>query len=462
MAIVFDDEQPAKIVFDDEPKSLRGFGKNLLTDAASNIKGAAALASTVEPTMAVMQGQNPFSPKKPMELAKNLYEGVKNFPSQIGQEIMHPIDSMYKRPISTGMDVATVADLGATGARALIPNAERSAQNMALKSFGDTKRFVNNPLKEATARQSVQTLMDQGVLKPFSSVEGLADRTKAFADKSGQAIGKHLEKIGQSDTFFDPQQAVSEIEQLRPKSSNGTPLKGGAWDRINSRIDNAIATIEAYNPKEKTTSPKPVNLSGTKVVEPVDTLVGNQEMVPTKSTAMVGGSKDINWTGQQPSQKISWTDANKLKGALQDLADWKSNKEATVLDRVIAGKFRSVLDKSLENVSMQMGDAGGHMDFLKNKKVYSAAMNQMDPLYNRLSSELGNKGISLTDWILAAGSMGHGNPLTAVATVLAKKGSERFGPQLGAYLLNKTSKIKPSSLLKAGSVGLALSSERNK
>ena len=486
-----------------EQKTLQGFGKNVLLDAAANIKANSELASYSFPPLAAMkgvQGQNVFNPNRVVGLGKALFEGAKGLPGQMYQSVRHPLESGYKRPISTALDIGTVASLGTSTARALIPRPRVTAQNLALKAFGNTKRFLNNPIKEAAARNSVQTLMDEGILKPWSTTEDLIARTSEQAERSGRAIGKYLENRGRSGQFFDPSEAVDMIEQLRPRSEQGQLLQGGAFDIINKKIDRAIETINAYNPKESTASPRPVSTEGSAVREvnspfkDVDTSnphkastdfwTGNiesnpnrltsksgvtvtgggktEELFPTKSTSMVGGKKNINWTGIEPKPTISWKDANALKRTLQDLADWKSNKEATLLDRVIAGRFRELLDKSLGETSVPAGDITSHAEFLKNKRLYSAAMNQSDPLYNMLSSDLGNRGISLTDWIVAAAQLGTGNPLTAVATVGAKKAFEKLGPQTGAVILNKAAKIKPRATSRLAGAGLILNASRNR
>lgn len=264
---------------------------------------------------------------------------------------------------------------------------QRSAQDAGAKALGFTKRFLKTPQNLDKARSTAQTLLDEGVITPFASPEQMAERASDLSDRSGQAIGDYLKSLNDQGKLFDPNDAIGDIEKLRPARENGQPLKGGLYDAVNQKIDNAVNTIKAF--------------------------------------------------GDEP---LSWSEANRLKGDLQSLANYNSNKDATLLDKVIAGRFRDSLDNALENISQQPGqDPKAFQEFLKNKQRYGAAQSAIDPLYNRISSDLGNNKISLTDLVLAAPEIAAGNPLRAASLLGAKRLFQSVGPQTKASFLNNLS-----------------------
>lgn len=252
-----------------------------------------------------------------------------------------------------------------------------AAQDAGMDAIGMTKRYLNTPQKLAKGRETAQILLDKGVISATANPEEMIQRASDLSDQSGQAIGDYLKSIETRGRFFKPDEAIKEIESLRPK------FQGGLYKKIQDKIDTAVETIKAH--------------------------------------------------GDEP---ISFEEANKLKGMFQEAANFNSNKDATMLDKVIAGKVRESIDKALENVSSTPKNQEAYKQFLENKKVYGAAQNAVDPLYNRLSSELGNKKISLTDWILAAPTLATGNPLEAIALLGGKRVLQRFGPQTKAVALN--------------------------
>ncbi len=275
------------------------------------------------------------------------------------------------------------------------------AVDKALSAIGTPRKMIKSPEMLAKAQDHAQTLLDAGLIKPLQSPQGMADKLGELETQSGEKIGSILDTLGEKGKVFDPQSAITDINQLRPISkSTGQILRGGAYDKINGKIDDAVATIQAHLPK-------------------------------TANGVM--------------NQPISFQEANDLKGVLQGLANYASNKDATVLDKVIAAKFRENLDNSLNQAATQIQNPQMAQEFQQAKKLYSATQFAKDPIYNKLSGELMNKKLSLTDWILGSHSLATGNPLTGVLEVALKKGFEKYGSGTQAYLANKLSKT-PSLL----------------
>jgi predicted RNA-binding Zn ribbon-like protein len=434
MAIVFDEEpatalnqQPSTIVFDEPlPTDNQTFLGNLtanagrISSAMGNVaEGVANLPSDIYQTgKQIYQGQ-PISQTPLAQDVSTVGGAVLNaLPSIVNQGgsyklepgaiyrqmediAQHPIQQAYQNPIDTALAVAPVVPaslglakgIGAAVIEKMAPEAlAASAQDYGMKALGFTKRFLGNDMALMKARQSVQTILNEGIITSTAGAETLAKRTEKLAEDSGKAIGDYLKEMNSDGNFLMPQQLKASLEDLRPiQQSTGKILRGGQYNSVNNKIDNALETIDAH--------------------------------------------------GDAP---ISWEEANQLKGTFQDAANWKSNKDATVLDRVIAGKVRETLDNALQAKAQQMGNLPQFNEFLANKQKYSAAMTVQDPLYNRISSELGNNKIGLTDYVLAAGALTQGRIGEAMALLGGKKILTNVGPSTAASVLNKAAQFSKS------------------
>lgn len=285
----------------------------------------------------------------------------------------------------------------------------KGASEAAGQALGFTKRFITNPKKLRAVKQASKTMLEEGIVTPLAGTQKMIQRVTDVKKKTGEGISEFLQKQG---IGFDPKLAIQEIETLRPKIGPVEPGQSlGHLDDINRIIDKSIDTIKAYG-----------------------------------------------------SQPLSFEQANKIKGLLQDVTDFTSTKSNKELGQAIAGKFKSVLDDTLERVSSAKGDIKGFSKFLRDKKVYQAASKAEEGLYNRLSSEVGNKAISLTDWLALIGGAGVGGTIGGGfesivglgSSYLVKKLGEKFGPQTAAVLGHQLSKNPRllSNLARLADVGI--------
>jgi hypothetical protein len=207
----------------------------------------------------------------------------------------------------------------------------------------------------------------------------------------GKGIGDFLKTRNYS---FDVRKAINDIESLRPE------FKGGAYDADHMRIDRAIETIKAHG-------------------------------------------KDY----------MNFDEANILKGKLQSLANYSSNKDATLLDKQIAGRFKDAVDESLTNPrdltpqQIRRGELqaspSDSREFISGKKTYGATKKAETALEDK-QRMAGNR---LTDIILAGGGIAGGalhNPLLAFKTAIviaAKKGIEKYGWSTTSAIANGVANI---------------------
>lgn len=401
---------------------------SLLNRSADAIRGFGDKVSQMaQPAMDAVAPYLKSQEGSPSSLLQSVPPLLNKVADQAGQttseELANPNIRMFRgKPYDAGTISPTVAGAAGTAVAmapqiamaAANPIADKTstsefAQNQALRAMGAPKRMFKTPQMISRAQNSAQTLLDQGAIS--GSAEGMADKLGDLESSSGQKIGEILNQFKGQGKFYDLQDGIDQMESLRPRSQNGQVLRGGQYDSINSKIDNAINTIKAHSPAQQ---PK----------------------------GILGGNTP------QAAPQINFDEANQLKGKLQDAANYNSNKEATLLDKVIAGKFRESLDNSLNKAAGDINDPQLAQEFQKHKQIYGATQVGKDAVYNKLASELANKKIGLTDWILGSHAIATGNPLTAIAEVGAKKLFEKYG---ASSLANATNTIVKTPVTGAGS-----------
>lgn len=309
------------------------------------------------------------------------------------------IDAATGGLLGGGLGLASKAvGAGARGLRA--GRLAETAQRQGARAMGNTKRFLSDPKKLARAKADAQILLDAAtpegkpVMGWFDSAEEIAQNVDALKKQTGEAIGTYLESVNMRGKFFDPTTAVRDLNRMRPVSpTTGKVLRGGAYDDIHRSIDNAIQTVKAH--------------------------------------------------GKKP---MSFEEANEIKGVLQDLANWNSNKQATVLDKKIAGTFRGSVDDALEAVSNTPRNTAAFEGFKADKAAYGAASRGQDSIMNRVSSEMGNNAVGLGDLVLAAPTLATHGPGAAGAVFGAKRAVDRFGAQVTAKTFNRAAKISAATL----------------
>jgi len=267
------------------------------------------------------------------------------------------------------------------------------AQTRGAKALGTPKRMWADPKLAAQAKSDAQLLLDNDIIKATSSFGDMAEDVSKLKGDTGKAIGDYLESVDMRGKFFDVKKAIADLDSMRPRNSAGKLLNKGAYSDINNTINTAIETVKAHG-----------------------------------------------------SKSLSFEDANAVKGTLQDLANWNSNKNATLLDKKVAGTFRQSVDDALESVSNTPKNADAFEGFLGNKKLYGATNRAEDSLWGRVASDNANKTASLTDTVMAAPMLAEGGVGPAALTVGAKKVAERYGNQAIAVGANKLSKISANTL----------------
>lgn len=427
---------PDNLSPDELQKAVASSAKQL---ASSNASQSSALDSAVQflspVTKAVQKFGELTQPTReslpyatsPQGLLESGYTQISNLAGKAGEFATEELGRRGVNPYVSalaGLGISSAPDIIAGVNQPVLPEAGKAlsskigskidnlAQEKALdygrNAAGFTKRFINSDPKLKAANESVKILLDKKVITPLASPETIAERASNLANSSGERIGAFLKEANKHESLLPLDDIKNAFDDLRPKR------KG------------KILTHREEN----------------KIINEVQDLIN--DYAETSQKLKMGSDKLLTMEKKTSLPSIGYDEANELKGVLQQRANYKLNNKATMFDRIVAGKFRELLDDKLEKVSTSLKDRSAYDQFLEDKKVYKAALTAEDPIYNRISSELGNNKMSLTDYILAAGSIGAGNYGQAIALLGGKKLLQQYGASTAATVLNRRLPAVPS------------------
>lgn len=297
--------------------------------------------------------------------------------------------------MATPLALEAITQLGAAGVQGLARNVSIPA---ARRVLGFTKALLPNKMARQGANEAAEIALQRGMIGPTKSTETMYNEAEQLGGQAGQGIG-HFLKNAPNSGQIDVNGAIERLEQLRARSSTtGQILNQGHFAENNQTIDKAIETIKSFERKA-----------------------------------------------------LYFDDFNKIKGTLQDVANYMSKTGKGALDRQVAGTVRSYIDEALNKFASQAGPemATKVAKFFEDRKLYGAAERMKTALNNRLSSEWGNNVIGLRNAGAAAVQLGLGNPIRAAETLGAIKLSESKGLKTLAPLAYKLSKTNLSGPAKA-------------
>lgn len=325
-------------------------------------------------------------------------------------------------PMSGGeaaKDIGIEAALGAGGelvglgaARLAKPVLKVLKESSGRRALGFTKRFLSKePGQLAEKNKVVQTMLDEGVLRPFSGTEKTLERALSLGKRSGRTIGaanRLLERTGKG--AVKPRELVSEIEsQLGPKF-------GGEKKFIfNERPGQKLPLFE------QVTTPTGAYGKTRRIV--------NEAKDTVKAHGGVGFSSP---------EEIGFKSLQKLKEKLAKIGKFipgNVDERQRVFQRA-TGIVRKAQDEAVERVA----PPGIAKRYTRAKDVYGDTEKAIAGLTNRLSSEEGNLQLGLLDTVLAAGGLASGNIAGALATIGGKKALDRAGSGTIASIANSLSK----------------------
>lgn len=208
--------------------------------------------------------------------------------------------SLSEKPLESTKDIAAGTVLGAAAGglgkaiQSLLSTKamSRLAQNKALKALGYSKPLLRTQERRNAAQKVGQEMLNQEVITPWASAGKMNERVQNVLERSGTEIGEFLRNQGLS---YPTKSAIDAIENLRPRDSSGTLLQKGTYGKINSIIDGYLETIKSHK------------------------------------------------------ENIPFEEANRLKGLLQGITNWDSDKIESELGKKVSGIMRKSIDDALED-----------------------------------------------------------------------------------------------------------------
>ena len=276
------------------------------------------------------------------------------------------------------------------------------------RALGFTKRFLSkSPRQLAEANRVAETMLEEGVIRPFSGTGATLERALGAGKNAGRVIGSTIDELDESGRMaFRPADLSDEIErQIGPKFGGG---KKAVFSETKKSKYPLFGEVEA-----------PSGAYG-------------------KTRRIVNEAKDTvkahGGVGYASPEEIGFKSAQKMKEKLADIGRFVPgtvDERQKVFQRA-TGITRKALDSA---VKREAGPATA-AKYGRAKRVYGDSERAIAGLTNRLSSEEGNLQLGLLDTILAAGNLASGNVGQAAATIGLKKAFDRVGSGTISALAN--------------------------
>lgn len=339
-----------------------------------------------------------------IETVKNVAKAGPGVVKEIGTDLANTVTSLFKsfreKPISTVGNATLLFGGAMTAAGKAAPKvaqaASQASTSMARRAAGFTKANLKGQNLEK-ANEAADWILRNKIMTPGVDTKTMIERvaqakedafarmTKVFDEQNAGAKGALSPKAKpqlREQFLFNPNKAIDDLEDLRPKAKNGKVLKGGQYDAQNSEIDDAIATVKGHG-----------------------------------------------------SRPIPWDEANSIKTNVNANFDTTKSGAVNNLRKRIYGALNDSIESQMDESAKARG--GNIDDFLAAKKDYANAKTAEKGLDNLQSSAEGNRKVSLTDWIASAGGFAGGGGTGAVGTFAAKRLLDRYGMTTGATAARK-------------------------
>lgn len=240
---------------------------------------------------------------------------------------------------------------------------------MAARQMGLTKMFQKTPFARGKVAEAANVALENNIIPISGNPKIAMDRALDLQKQSGEALGAMRESVGATpiDSVFDS------LESARQRATNG--LRGGAWDAVHRKFDEAQETLLA--------------------------LLNNNGAVPIK-------------------------DVERAKKLLGNTVNWVADN----VSQESAKQISSAIESGVENIMRSKGlDMGAYQ---AQKRLFGASKTMQKGLSNEIASQAGNNAISLPTMVAGAGQLATGNVPGAVAALGVVEGLKRRGAGIGA------------------------------
>lgn len=323
----------------------------------------------------------------------------------------------------------------------------QGAEFLASKAVGLTKGLRKRlDMSPEGARAVGREALESGVVTPFADSAEMATRAEGMKGKVGKAIGSIVDEA--SATGVTPDYDAM-IEQLYRQAE---PYAGTKTGRpIYKQFMDAIDDLKAKR--------------GFDQVIPGEVIPGEM----TQGNPMLGAAGQPR---QLPSTRMPDTIIPAEPANIRELADLKQViKKRAFPEGVPGGEskegfksgYRTINEGLEESVSgaapgieitpalANEFEEAGMAPVTKNTEIaqvyealkakYGKSKNMITGLKDKLAAEEGNRFIRPTDFLVGGAFGLGGGILPGVASVVAKRGIEKYGHQVGAVTMDKISKV---------------------
>lgn len=289
------------------------------------------------------------------------------------------------------------------------------AEEKAVKAAGAMKKDFNLLEKTGQISKVGRDLLDQKVVKVFSSLDDIAERSGELKKEAGKKIGEVLggidDLVQSAEKAGLPKDVLKEHFQFSMKN---------VGDRIRSEIVEANA---------------------------------NNPLLKTEMNKLLSIADDFSQGGT-----VSLKDANIIKGTQGKVTKFASDTMPQAFQKEVYSIIKEEIDNAVGNVGIAL-EKSGVQGASGLKGIYESAKNQYGSFAqaekmakDRLGATRSNRTVSLTDTIAAAGGYAAQGP-SGIALGAANKLIRKYGATaqaVGADTLAKILERSPDSLGKFG------------
>lgn len=341
-------------------------------------------------------------PGNPIDVAQRVYKGVtKAFEKggemtaeNLGEKGVDPrLAAAAGTAVTMAPDIATLklpATAGMKGSQAV----RNAAESWAQRSLGIPKSQLKTPPARLQAEEAAKMALEKKIIPMFGSPDEMGRRAIALKGSSGKTLGSLRSSVGKKS--IDP--IISKLEQLRFELTEGGS-RGGDWDVVHSKIDNAIETLTGLSPN------------------------------PDLAERIAGA------TGRKPTTLGS---VEKVKKRITDKLSYQSDTASQKEAKRIASSIEDGVEDILRNSGVDM------KAYQTAKKEYGAARTMLRGV-DVQESKMGNNRFGPT--ASAGGILGllTGNPPGAIASLLGIDFLKRSGPAMATNSLTSVNKLLQST-----------------
>lgn len=385
-----------------EPMTVKGGLSNLAKDALSNIEGMVKGTSMISPSMAILQGENPFSPAYQINQAKGLYEGVKSYPGRLLNIAKNPVRSLYNAPISTALDIAGVIEMGSSLGKFGVNAARGTANRMLPSILKGTAGVPEVATKIALEKPSIlkqpsvpEEMLNDVVGKPV--INAIQQTKKMVGEKFGKIYRKYAGMEGPMQEIIDTPIAqkinpvTSNVEVGQKLNQVTTPADLAGNPAKTKFVPGDMITekrVTGYKPGQDITVPRYNPNYNDLLIDKnyVDQafLKGDKAALDNLYKKYIGTNKsDVNALGVSNPNKLQIL--TRIKRAIQTETNF--NKDPVTLRPIDTAK-----DAAFKTMSSNIDEIRGNLPNGKRLAVVDDAWKALNDLYVTLQKDLADPG----------------------------------------------------------------------